>query len=363
MYLNTISIWGGGEKQTLLALNHLQQRGHSVFLGCQPGSPIGQRALDQGLKVIPFPLKMDIAFWKIPPLRRFLQKEKIDVLVCAQTRDVKIGALAGRLAGVPAIFSYQGVEFMKRKPDHRIAFTRFIDGIITNTQSIKDNYLQYGWFDRDFIHVVYGGTEPPGTVEAADLHGRYGLASSSKVILSAGRLDHQKGFDILIEAAGLAKDRKLDWTFLIAGNGKMKSKLEKLILEKEVNDYVRLIGFQSDILPLMKAADLFVLPSRYEGMPNAVREAMALGRACVATAVNGVPELIEHGKSGMLVEKENARQLFETMFQVLNDRQLRSTLEENAALRIRERFSVNQMIDHLEELFTAQLAKNKTENS
>lgn len=360
LFLNSFPQWGGDEKWTLNCLNFLRERGHEVFLACLPDSPLQERAQNMDLEVFPFRLKTDTAFWKIPALQRFLREKEIEVFLGVQNRDVKIGALSARLGGIPAIFSRQGLNIMKKKIDHRIPFTRFIDGIITNAQAIKDQYLGYGWFqDDNFIKVIYDGMEPLPAIETIDIRETLHLPPQSNVLFSAGRLTFQKGYDLLIQAARMAKDKGFDWQFVIAGEGKLKDELVGQSQQLKVDDIVHFIGFRTDITALMKAADLFVLPSRSEGMPNVLREAMAMGRACVAAAVNGVPELIEHEKSGLLTEKENVTQLFEGIQRLLDDKPLRTYIEKNAHQRVTKHFTMERMIDKLEAAFSEQLVKSR----
>ncbi len=335
----------------------LKARGHDVTIACLSGSVIEKNARSAGLDIYNFSIGADIAFWKIGPLRRYLRLNNIDILVCCQNKDVKIGARAGRMENLKGIFARQGLMNIKNKKSHRIPFTRHIDGIITNTNSIKEAYLKYGWFTPEFIHVIYNGVEVPEGLDTVDLHQLYDLPPDSKVIISAGRLDHQKGFDLLVRTARLAKEQKLNWSFLIVGKGKLHKELEKMASEEGVEDIFKLAGFSSEVPVLLRSADVFVLPSRYEGMPNALLEAMAVGKASVATKVNGAPELIEDHKSGFLSETENYRELFDHIKEILENEKLKSEIEKRAKARVSEMFSIDQMINRLESLFASRLGK------
>lgn len=109
----------------------------------------------------------------------------------------------------------------------------------------------------------------------------------------------------------------------------------------------------------MAAADLFVLTSRSEGLSSVLREAMSLGKACVATSVNGVPELFQDGRAGLMVEKHNPKAIFDGIEKVLGDAQLRSRYERNALERIKEDFMEDVMIDRLESLFESYLYRKR----
>ena len=123
---------------------------------------------------------------------------------------------------------------------------------------------------------------------------------------------------------------------------------------------VKFIGFSNDISSLLKACDIFVLPSRYEGMPNALLEAMAMGKASIATRVNGAPELVEEGISGFLVDSENPKQIFEKLVELINNNSLRASMEENALERVMNKFTFEKMTDQLEDLLQEQLKRSTT---
>ena len=359
LFLNSLgkTQWGGGEKWMLISGKGLASRGHQVTIACIKGSIIEQKSKDIGLNTWNYSIPADIAFWKEAPLKTYLKRYKIDVLICCQNKDVKIGAKAARKIGSKAIFARQGIQNLTNKKKYIKPFSIYIDGIIANTLSIKNIYEAFGWFPENFIHVIYNGVEIPVNTESVNLHELYMLPDKSKTIFSAGRLDPQKGFDLLIDVAVKAKKQNLNWQFIIAGEGKTKDQLKSIAEKKGVSDLMHFIGFSYDIQTLLKSSDIFVLPSRYEGMPNALLEAMAMGKASVATRVNGAPELIEDGISGFLVESENVDQLFQKLELLLTDNSLRISMGQKALSRVKNHFTINKMIDKLEALLLKQISK------
>lgn len=358
LFLNSLgkNKWGGGEKWMVLAAKGLSQRGHHVHIACLKDSVIEKNSKAADLNTWNYSIPADIAFWKAAPLRIFLKKNQIDVLVCCQNKDVKVGAKVARSLGTKAIFARQGVQNLSNKKRYIRPFTQFIDGIITNTQSIKRAYEQFGWVPENFIHVIYNGVVVSDTIQEIDIHQKFKIPASSKVIFSAGRLNYQKGFDLLVSVAGKAREKGYDWQFVVAGEGKLRNELIQSGKKAGVETMVHFIGFSDQIPALLKSSDIFVLPSRYEGMPNALLEAMSIGKASVATNVNGAPELVEDGISGFLVKPDNVEQLFEQIEQLLGDDKLRKKFEANALERVQRSFTVDRMIDQLEQLFQEQIA-------
>ena len=351
-------VWGGCERWSVQVGRLLKERGHQIVISSRPGSITEQRAIENGLDIFAFDLHADIYFWKIPRLVKYLKKNEIDVFVGVQTRDVKIGALAARIAKVPLVFARNGLDIVKRKLYHKIAYTKYIDGITTNTFALKDIYMSYGYFKEDFIHPIHDGFEFLGEVEDVDLKKTFDLPKDSKVMVGVGRVAHQKGFDILIEVAKMAKDQNKNWRFLVMGSGPLEEKLISLTHTLQVNDYIKFIGFRKDVLPIMKAADLFVLSSRAESMTNVLREAMSVETACVTTDVMGVRgELIEHEEHGYIVEPENPKAIYDAINYVLSKPELKAKMEKNGLQKVESSFPVEGMIDKIEKLFQDQLTK------
>ncbi len=349
LFLNSLGKlkWGGGEKWMIHAGKGLASRGHQVTIACLPGSVIEKKSKEAGLQTWSFNISADIAIWKIPSLKLFLLSNKIDALICCQNKDVKIGARAARQVGTKAIFARQGVQNLTNRKKYIKPFTQYIDGIITNTNSIKDTYEAFGWFPDNFIHVIYNGVDLEIVVEEMDLRKKYQLPDNCSIIFSAGRLDRQKGFDLLIEVAKIAKDKNLNWQFIIAGEGKLKENLKAQASKLGVADMIHLTGFSHHVTSMLAASDIFVMPSRYEGMPNALLEAMAAGKANVATSVNGAPELVVDGVTGYLVETENVNQLFDRISEILTNINLRISMGARSRERVEQHFTYDNMTDNL----------------
>ncbi len=357
LFLNTYKDWGGDEKWTINIGYGLKQKGHHVVISSLPGSETERRALLHGLEIFPFRIGPDIAFWKIPNFRGYVQRNGINVVVCVQNNDVKVGGLAAKLAGVPLVLARQALDSIKRRPYHKLAFTKFVDGIITNSDALKNLYLSYGWFRDDFIHTIHDGMEINEDVEDIDLRSMFGLPEDAIVLVGTGRIVYQKGFDLLIDVAKMAKKNHLKWRFLIVGTGQLEEQLKKKAKDMKVDDYIKFIGFREDVLPIMKAADLFVLSSRSESMTNVLREAMSVETACVATDVHGISELIEHGKSGYIVEPNRAMAIYDGIEYILSRPELKAKIENESKKRIRSAFSMEKMINETENLFIRLLKK------
>ena len=357
LFLNSIGKkkWGGGEKWMLMAATGLAAKGHNVLIGCAAKSIIEKNALAQGLKTVKLSFSSDFDLLGFLRLIQVLKKHKITHLICGQNKDSKIGAIAAlRVKGV-AVIARHGLQLIQKKWKYKYIFTHLLDGIITNSHTIKTEYDSYGWFSDDFVEVIFNGFNSPNKVETIDLKEKFNLPSNALTIVSAGRLAKQKGFDVLIEAAEIAQKENKPWYFIIAGKGKLEKRLNRLVADKNLEKSVFFPGFIKNVLSYVQAADLFVLPSFYEGMPNAVMEAMGLGKCCVVTSVNGNNELITHMKDGLLIEPGNAELLYKSINKVASDKPLRDSIGKEASVKIEALFSEDLMIDKLEEFLQTKI--------
>ncbi|HXR57967.1 MAG TPA: glycosyltransferase family 4 protein [Burkholderiales bacterium] len=177
-------------------------------------------------------------------------------------------------------------------------------------------------------------------------------------ILSIGRLVEKKGTDLLLDALALLP-RELHWRLLHAGGGPLKSRLERRARALGLADRIEWRGAlaQDDILALYRSADLFALASRVasdgdrDGLPNVLAEAQSQGLACVATSVSAIPELIEDGKTGLLVPPESPQALARSLEALIRDPALRQRLGDAGRLRVNSRFGLEANLQRLSRRF------------
>lgn len=160
-------------------------------------------------------------------------------------------------------------------------------------------------------------------------------------ILFVGRLTHAKGVDILLKAVKVLKDKYgKNLKIAIVGDGPLKENLNNLAGELGVIKEVKFLGVRKDIGKLMESSNIFILPSRWEGLPMVVLEAMSRGMSIIATVVGGIPEVIEDGKEGLLIVSGDAESLARTMNKLLENEELREKLSQAAYKKVREKHSI-----------------------
>ena len=345
--------WGGGEKWMITAAKGLSDRGHNVILSGKANSLLLKKAKEQNLKTLPLNIYADYNPFKIWYTKKILQNQKIDVIVLNLNKDIRVAGVAAKLAKVPAIIARNGLQLFSDKWKYKMTIS-LVDGIITNSKSIKEAYERFPWMESGKTVVVYNGLRSQEyDIENIDIHKLWNIPKDNIVFVAAGRLTSQKGFDLLIKAASRIDPLKNPFTILIAGKGKEKNQLAGLIKNYNMDNRIRLIGFQENLSRVLKSSDFVIMPSRQEGMPNVVMESMALGKPVLAANVNGVPELIDHCINGYIFDPMNIDAIEDAMKYAIKNH--KSEVVENwgkqAKSHVQLNFTIDKMLDNLEEYF------------
>jgi glycosyltransferase involved in cell wall biosynthesis len=323
--------------------------------------PLQERAAEIGVpvrRIEPLPLGL-VGARRVPVLARMLRRQRPDVFHAHMSSPVaaKYALAAAVLARVPAILgtvqviSHFGFDrstlaqlrLLARRVDRYIAVSHDIAATLSGT---------FGW-PAGKIEVIYNAVDlGPLDVEAPPgLRERLG-AEDRMLVLTAARLSDQKGHDILLEAAADGPNA----VFVLAGEGPERTRLEALADRYGVADRVRFLGHRSDIPELLAVCDIFVLPSLYEGSSLAVLEAMAAHRAVISSAIGGTDELIEDGRSGLLVPPGNAGALAAAVQRLLGDGELRASLASRAHERVERDFTRDSMARRVAGVYVEVLA-------
>ncbi|MHC4473357.1 MAG: glycosyltransferase [Planctomycetota bacterium] len=334
--------WGGVETWMLAVARGLAREGHRVAACARPASRLLSRLAADGFETEVLALRRDLGPIDVLRLRRILRRRAVDVVVTKLDRGIRTAGLASRLGGRAAVVQRQGLFEVKEGFRHRFAF-RWVDRIITPSRAVLGRIAASGAVPEDRVdHVPNGvdaglfGNDPARGNAFREERG----LPPGPLLVTTSRLHDQKGHDLMIRALAALPDAQL----AVAGRGKREPEIRELAREVGVAARVHFLGHVDDVPALLSAADLFVLASRFEGMPNNVLEAMAAGLPIVATAVGDVPLMLEDGVSGLLVPPEDPGALSGALARLLSDPGLARALGEAARRRARERYTVEAMV-------------------
>lgn len=282
-------------------------------------------------------------------LRRVLRRQRPDVLVCFLHQANIVGRLSGWLAGVQAVVS--GIRVADRRK-WVIWTDRLTRGLthqyVAVSQHVADVHAWLCGVGKDRIMVIRNGVDIPDPRPV-----RIDREDSERRILFVGRLTEQKRPQNLVNAvAAMAVQSGKSVVVDFLGDGELRSELQQLIFATGLSGCVRLHGYQSNVAEWMAQADVLVLPSDWEGLPNVVLEAMAHGLPVIATNVDGVPEIIEHGVTGWIVPPDDVAALTDALTNLLADINGRRLVANRAFDVVQQRFRWDTAVEAFDELLS-----------
>lgn len=276
-----------------------------------------------------------------------------------------VAAIVGRRLGKPTLVklanSGSASDIERTRSGRQLAGSRFLlpaalrcDRFVALSPVIAEELRQAGVDDERIVSI-------PNGVEVGDAPvSRDGDGKTLRLVF-LGRLHRQKGADVLLSACRLLADRSPNGLSVrIVGDGPERSGLELMVTERRLEGVVELVGEVGDPIPELDAADVFVLPSRTEGMSNALLEAMARGKAVVATAVSGSSALVCHGETGLLVPPDDAEVLAEALDYLASHPEEGRRMGEAAAAAIRRDYAMPTVARRYQDLYRELLATSST---
>ena len=296
----------------------------------------------------------------IGKLSQIMQQENIDVVMTTLFYADVIGSFAAKLAKVPVCISWEtrshpkgsGVGQKRHIFSYRLAM-RYVKKIVSVSDAVKKFLIESRNISPEKILTVRYGIDIDKYKKQDGIQKRkeIGYDENTFLVGIVARLSKQKGHIYLIDAIPDIINKFPNTKFIFIGDGPLRSELEDKVKSLQLNSTIEFLGSRPDVPELLNAIDLFVLPSLYEGLPNVVLEAMASQKAIIATAVDGTPEAIIHEESGLLVSPEKPGELSEAIKRVIDDKELKSSLETGARKRAEDEFSLTGQVKKFENLY------------
>jgi L-malate glycosyltransferase len=351
---------GGAEKLAMRLTLRLMDRAESVFLCSAGGEPFEPVLRDVGarLEMIPRPRQRPLALARASlALARILRRERPDVIHAHNPLCGVVSALARLLARQPQIAivtTYHGL--LPRRHQRAARALAASSDVVVGVSPAATSDLAAGGFPVDQVATIPNGIDMNGRVEPTAVRAEFDL-EEAELLVSVGRYVEEKDYPTLVEAVGLLISKHPRLRALIVGEGSLDRALQKKIDDAGLEKIVKLTGLRKDAIDITSAADVFVLSSVSEGLPLALLEAMAHGRAVVATRAGGTSDVIADGESGILVPMENPSALAEAIGRVLDDPILRTRLGEAGRTYVARFHSEDTMLGGYEELYLEAVAK------
>lgn len=358
--------YGGGERYLELLFDHLDRARYRALLICPEPGPFVGRMKERGVEthlVHLAPLFNPIALWR---LTRLLVRERVTILQTHGARANFYGRIAGRLAGVPVIIStvHNSLKDYEVRSLRRWLYTvllrltlPLVHRIICVSEANRRDLIEECPAATARIQTVYNGVDPsafPSQPDRQTVRQELGT-TQGPLLVTIGRLTDQKGHRYLLQTLPRLLETWPQLCCVFVGEGELRDALHDMAIDLGVEQACRFVGVREDIADILAAADLFVLPSLSEGFPFVLLEALAMGRPVVASRVNGVPELIEDHKTGLLVPPRDPQALVAAIREVLHDPIVASKMGADGRAVVQERFTVDRMVANTTAIFDAAL--------
>lgn len=351
--------WGGQERRVVSEMRGLAERGHHLVLATRPEARIAREAALRGLSVLTLPMTGRFDAVSIIRLARFLRAERIQIVNTHSGIDSWIGAFAARLAGVPVLVRTRHLRLPLKR--NWLNFVHYMaDRVVSCGESMRRFLVDECGFPESQVVSIPTGIDFEAFVPRRNrdaMRAELGIGTGEMVILMVGIIRGVKRHAIALEACARIASEFPGARLVLAGDGPMRPDMEALAGSLGISERVLFLGHREDVADLMGAADVLLLTSRSEGVPQAVAQAMGLGLPVVATSVGGVPELIEHEKTGLLVPPEDPQAVAQALTRILRDPDSARRLGAAARAHARAEFSLKGMLDKTEALFRALLAQ------
>ena len=286
---------------------------------------------------------------------RILKRDRVDLVHAHGYKETVLGVVSGRLAGVRRFVCthhggpepFTGLAEFKNQIylllDH-VVTKHGIDEIISVSEDLRSRLVhKYG---SEKVITIHNGIalENRATIDKTKTRREFGFPVEVHIVGTVGRLTPVKGLHHFLKAARIVLEARRDVLFLIVGDGPLRDGLEEMARQFGIHDSVIFLGFREDAVELMSVMDIFALTSLHEGIPMALLEAMSLGLGVVATRVGGIPEVIEDGRSGVLVSPADERSIALGILELISLGP--ETLGAAARRRVHEKFSLQTMVSN-----------------
>lgn len=343
--------WGGQEIRIYREMLGMRERGCRVLLASPPHAAIYRRAAAAGIEVLLVSMDRARFVSSLFTLRRYIREYAVDVVNTHSSADSWIASLAARLEGVALLRTRHISSRVHGGLLNRWLYGRLCHGVMTTGEFIRAQLIRELRLDPAKVHSVPTGIslEEFADADGTSVRETLGIPRQVPVLGIAAVLRSWKGHKVLLNAMPAVLAAHPEARLCIVGEGPMRGVLEALIGELKLWERVLMTGHREDIARVIAAFDIAVMSSTAsEGIPQFALQAMALGKPVIATRVGGIPEVVLHGETGLLVDPGNPDLLAEAVITLLGDEALRRRLGHKARSHVASHHSFERMLDQVE---------------
>jgi len=366
-FVHGIGEIGGAERELLVYLGRLPLRGIRPLVVCPPQGPLAEKVAAMGVEVhhVPFPAWRKLLDWPrrgeaVRRLRSVIEQVRPSLLHVNDIWWLPQTLRAAEGLGIP-ILSHVRQEIHPRKV--RLYELPAADAVFAVSRAVEAS-VRTGGVKPERVHVLHSGLDLSGvpvSLDGTEFRRRQGIPLTVPLLGTVANLFPRKGYDVMCRALSLLRDRRPDVQYLIVGSGDAgyEAVLRKLVASLGLDGQVHFAGFQEPVYPALAAMDVYVHPAVMEGFGIALLEAMAMAKPIVATTTGGIPDIVVHEETGLLVAPGDPEALASAIGVLLEDANRRTLLGKNGRRRVESLFTVDAMVAKLSACYGGMLEERR----
>lgn len=362
---------GGAERLMVPVLQHLDRARFEprvCALQIRQGNPMADQLRDLDVPVDQVPVRRLRDITALPRIARYLRAHRADLVHTQLEFSNTLGCLAAKLNRIPSLSTLHSLDMPKERSKYAFrlklmywSLRRNADRVLAVSEQARQHYLAASGDRPEHAVTLYNGISVASyaaldQAERAAARRSLGIAEDAQVLITVAVLREMKGIQYMIRALPTLLQTVPNATYLVVGDGDHRAALEAEAAAQGVEGHVIFAGMRADVPELLSAADVFVLPTLTEALPTVLAEAMAARLPLVASAVGGVPEMIEDRQNGLLLPPADPDALAKACAAVLSDPSFARRIAEAGHAVVEEKFNIQRQVQRLEAVYNEVLA-------
>jgi len=361
LHIDTGFGWRGGQQQAVYLYEGLLEKGVDTLFYCKPNSKLETYFIDRGLPYKTEKLRNEVDILSARRIAKFAKENNYNILHLHTAHAISIGLFAKLFNPHLKLIGMRRVDFhINKNPFSKLKYTsNLLDCIVCISNAIKKIVIQDG-IPEDKVKVIPSGIDIHkfDNANKNGLKTELGIPDSHLIVGTVAALVGHKDYPNLLKAAEKVIAKTENVSFCAAGSGAKEARIRSLANKLSLEGRFHFLGYRDDIGRVLKNYDIFVLASKKEGLGTSVLDAQSVGLPTVGTTAGGIPEMIENGSNGLLVQKEEPQSLADAILRLVRDKNLREDLGQKAISSVRN-YSIKKNIRRNIALYNELLAKSK----
>ncbi|MEO2069257.1 MAG: glycosyltransferase family 4 protein [Desulfurobacteriaceae bacterium] len=347
LHVNTEKGWRGGEQQLFYLAKGLSKFGIKSVVACKVNEELERRCKEEGIETIPLSGNQLEDITRISIIGR-----EFDIIHAHSAKTHTIVAFSKKFHKRKVVYTRR-VDFVPKNNSLTKLKYKLTDKIVAISECVKNILKENLKLEENKIEVIYSSVDPKveKSLNFEKVKEIRRELNGTPIIGSVAALTDQKNIPTFIESASFVLEKYPNAKFLVLGEGKKRKELQNLIEKKGLSGKFYLLGFKREVVNFVKAFDVFVLPSDYEGLGSSILIAMLLKVPVVSTDAGATKEIVLNKETGILVPKRNPEKLADGIIKMIEDKALRETCTKNAYRMVKEKFTVDKMVEKYVKLY------------